>query len=305
MRLSGLLLALLWLDTMAQVPPSGPIGTVRIEIARKVGYVIGDLIPYDAVVTVDPSWTLRDSSLPSPGRPQYWLELRKVESSMARSPAGRVYRIHLLYQSFYAPLEARKRDLPGFALTFEHRGGSSEIAVPAVTVTMAPLREVATGTGDPEENVALEPDRLPAPVSLQAPATGIAVASSASLFLYLIVAWQQARWPFSQRPARPFARSARALRLAGTDEPAKYAAALLSLHRAFDTAAGWRVFAEDQARFLAQLPQFVAGAGEIARFFEASRYCFFGGDVARASTALPPEALPGLAHRLAVLERGT
>jgi mxaA protein len=79
---------------------------------------------------------------------------------------------------------------------------------------------------------------------------------------------------------------------------------LLSIHRAFDTAAGWRVFADDQARFLSQLPRFADGAGDIARFFQASRYCFFGGDVARASAALPPEALHRLAYRLATLERG-
>jgi mxaA protein len=125
-----------------------------------------------------------------------------------------------------------------------------------------------------------------------------------SLILLLFVAWQRALWPFAARPARPFARSARALRSAMSEDPAKYVAALLALHRAFDTAAGWRVFADDQTRFLTQFPQFADAAADIAHFFEASRYCFFGSDGALASAALPPEALRKVANRLAALERG-
>jgi mxaA protein len=301
---SALVLAVMGIVAAADSPPAAPTGSVRIEIARKVGYVIGDLVPYVTLVTVDRSWTLRESSLPSPGRPEYWLELRQVDVSHSDSSRTRVYRIHLVYQTFYAPLEARVRSMPGFTLSFQHAGATSDIAVPPLPVTMSPLREVATGTGDPEENVALEPDRPPPDVSLHAPTTGIALALALSLLAGLLLAWQQARWPFRGHLDRPFTQSERELRARGIGDAEKYAAGLLSIHRGFDGAAGWRVFAEDQNRFLGQFPRYGDLQAEIARFFEASRYCFFGGDGARAAAVLPPDALRQLARRLSALERG-
>jgi mxaA protein len=300
----SLFLVLAVIGAAAWAPATEQTGAVKLFAARRFGYFIGDLIRYDAVVTVDPSWTLRTSSLPTPGRSEYWLELRKVDVEESRAPAQHVYRIHLLYQIFYAPIEARARELPGFVLSFEHQARSAEVGVPALTVTMSPLREVATGTGDPEQNVALAPDRGAALSSLRRPAALASVASALSVGLCLLVTWQRAAWPFARRRERPFARVAHALRAGDTDNPRKYAAALLSIHRAFDATAGWRVFGDDQARFFVQHPRFAAAAAEIGSFFEASRSCFFGGDEARALVQVPPQALRRLARHLAALERG-
>jgi mxaA protein len=280
------------------------VGTIRFGIVRKFGYLIGDIVPYDAVVTVDPSWTLRTSSLPSPGRPEYWLELRSVRFDELRAKSAHVYRIHLQYQVFYAPIEARTRDMPGFTLTFEHQGTSSDIRVPALKITMSPLREVATGTGDPEANIALARDRAPPALSLVRPAAGAAVAGAVSLCLYLLIAWQRAAWPFVVRRLRPFARAARALRSNVAEDPKSYAEALFAIHRAFDAAAGWRVFGDDQMRFIDQLPHYASAATEIGGFFAASRACFFSSNPIRASVECPPRALRALTRRLAALERG-
>jgi mxaA protein len=280
-------------------------GTVRLAIARKVGYVIGDLIPYDVIVTVDPSWTLRRSSLPGAGRPEYWLDLRSVEVSESHTPTARVYQIRLIYQMFYAAIEARKRDLPGFVLTFDRNGPAASIAVPALTITVSPLREVATGTGDPEENVALEPDFPPPPVSLRGPIIAIAAAAILSIAMLVFLAWQRALGPFAKRAGVPFSRAERVLRKADPSNPDNYADGLLTLHRAFDTTAGWHVFADDLPRFLTQHARFAAARAEIANFFAASRVRFFGDDPARARSEFSADALARLAKHLAVLERGS
>ncbi len=298
------LLVLACLSGIAPSLAADEPGTVRLVAPRKFGYLIGDLVPYEAVVTVDPSWTLRTSSLPSPGRPEYWLELRKVTVSEAPVGSEREYHIHLLYQLFYAPIEARTRDMPGFALEFEHGGTRSDISVPALQVTMSPLREVATGTGDPEENVALTPDRPALQIPLRWPLVGIVACGVLTLGMLLVIAWQRVAWPFARRLGPPFTRAERVLRRLDPDEPKGYAASLLALHRAFDTAAGWRVFADDVPRFLAQHPKFAGAGGEIARFFAASRRRFFGGDEVPSGVEFPTEALRKLSHRLAVMERG-
>jgi|HubBroStandDraft_5_1064220.scaffolds.fasta_scaffold01719_9 mxaA protein len=298
------LFALTCLSAMAVSLADDSPGTVRLVTTRKFGYVIGDLVAYDAVITVDPSWTLRTSSLPTPGRPEYWLELRQVTVGEARAHTEREYHVHLLYQLFYAPIEARTRDLPGFVLEFAHQGASSRIGVPALVVTMSPLREVATGTGDPEENVALAPDRATAGVPLRRPLIGIAATAALTLCMALLLAWQRAIWPFARRTGPPFTRAERALRKSDPGESKNYATALLGLHRAFDATAGWRVFADDVPRFLVEHPQFAGAAAEIGRFFTASRYQFFGVDVTQTSAEFPPDALRKLSHRLAVMERG-
>ncbi len=288
-------------DAFAVTQPAP--GTVQFEIQRRVGYVIGDLIPYDVLVTVDPSWTLRRSSLPAPGYSQYWLDLRTVDVDDARVSGNRRYRINLVYQIFYAPIEARKRALPGFTLTFDHGGTTSEITVPALSITMSPLREVASGAGDTTDNLALVGDRAPRTKPLLQPLLATVIAATLSLLFLAIVCWKRAWWPFARRPDTPFTQAARLVRKSDLTDSRGYGAALLALHRAIDSTAGWHVFADDLQKFLAQQPRFAAAGLQIAEFFAASRRRFFGDDSTQAEADLPGPALVNLSERLADLER--
>jgi mxaA protein len=304
---AALILCSPWLQSLAGAAAQNAtpeIGSVRLDIERRVGYLLGDLIPYDAVVTVDRSWRLRDSSLPTPGHSEYWLELRRVSLDQEQGPRARTYRIHMLYQSFYAPLEARTRDLPGFSLTFDHDNDTTTLAVPALTITMSPLREVMTGTGDPEENVKPNPDHAPGLEPLRAAALGIVVSTIVVLAGLIGFAWQRGLGPFNRIVRRPFGSLARSLSRGRGHDPAQYGGALRSMHRAFDATAGWRVFSEDQDRFLQQWPRYRAADTEIGNFFAASRSFFFGSDASRANSELPQERLERLARKLAILERG-
>lgn len=297
------LLWLLCIGLCASALANDAPGMVRVAIERKVGYVLGDLIPYDVLVTVDSSWTLRKSSLPSPGKPDYWLDLRSVDADAIRLEGQRTYRIHLVYQVFYAPLEARKRDLPGFLLDFDKPGGVVEVTVPALVVTLSPLREVATGTGDPEANVALEPDHNTPMLPLRGPIMWLCVSGVATLLLLMLMAWQRGIGPFARRAGAPFGRAERTLRKSRLSDAQSYAAGLLTLHRAFDHAAGWHVFADDLPRFLHEQPRFAPASAQIGQFFAASRLCFFGESPTRAIAQWPASMLSSLAKHLAELER--
>ena len=299
--------ALLLVLSSWELPAQGSAlrpATVHLEIERKVGYLLGDLIAYDAVVDVDRTWRLRDSSLPTPGHSEYWLELRHVSVDHAGSGSRQSYRVHLLYQTFYAPIEARTRVIPGFPLLFEHDGRTSTLTVPSLTITMSPLREVVSGTGDPEENVKPNSDRAPALESLRPALFAVTLSLSVVLFGVLSLAWQRALWPFGTTVGRPFSQLRRTLSRTPGGDPGSYANALRALHRAFDATAGWRVFAEDQARFLGQWPRFRSAEEEISGFFTASRLFFFRNDFKRASGMFGVDRLRHLARRLATLERG-
>lgn len=281
------------------------LGEPEVSIARNFGYVIGDLVPYDVDLRVDRSWRLQRASIPTPGAPLYWLELRRVDVAESEEADARRYRLHLVYQVFYAPIEARTRQLPGFALGFDHDGSASEIAVPPLTITMSPLREVATGTDQGQGGVSIQADRATPRLSLRAPSLLAAGAAAVGLAALAVLARQRAWWPFARRGGRAFAAAARALQSRDWDRHGTYDGALRLLHRAFDATAGYRLVAGDRARFLAEHARFAAADDEIARFFSASRRLFFGEDEAGARAELAPDALRRLARRLAALERGT
>lgn len=275
------------------------IGDIQLKIERDVGYMIGDLVPYEIDITVYPSWTLQESSLPTPGNPLYWLELRRVDVRRADAADGRHYHLMLVYQTFYAPIEARTRELPGFPLAFSDGDESHTLSVPPLTITMSPLREVAAAEGG--HGPRLQPDRPPLRLSLAGPLSLAATGAFALALSLLWLAHQHAWWPFALRAGRPFAQAARALRKGSAQHA--YADALLQLHRAFDDTAGYRVLADDQERFLEQHGYFVPARPQIDAFFRASRRQFFAEDEAAARGELDADRVADLARSLARLER--
>lgn len=267
---------------------------------RKVGYFLGDLVRDEVDVAVDAGWALQAASLPEPGRPVYWLDLRRVDVETDAAARAVRYRLRLLYQTFYAPLEARALTLPGFELTFERGGETVAADVPPQPITMSPLREIVSPEGKLRRELTLQPDRSAPRLRLGPAALAVASTAAFAMVSALLLAWQRGVWPFGTRTQRPFERARRAVRTSGG---AAYANALLILHRAFDAVAGYRVLADDQERFLAEHARYASAADDIRRFFAASRLIFFGEDEMRARQILPPAALGNLVRRLAAAER--
>lgn len=301
-RLAGSCLLLLAL-ALAGPPARAEIRSVAWQASRAFGYVIGDRIELTVTVTTDRATELQPASLPRPGQLTYWLDLLSV--SVTRRDAGqdRRHDIRLAVQTFYSALEPRMLEVPSFRLGFLTEGRALDVAVPPWPFLVSPLRSLVSQPAD--GGLRLQPDS-PVPWVPVAPARlTLGAGGALSAGALVLLAWNRAWPPFHRRPARPFAAARRAIRRLRRDAAtgAAYEAALLSLHRAFDTAAGRRVFATDLPAFLAAHGRFGPASQEIGAFFAASRLVFFAGDPAAAMVHLPGPALAALSDRLAALER--
>ena len=280
---------------------------VDLYAPRAFGYFIGDTLSLEAVVTLDAGWHLDESALPRPRPVTYWLDLKRLDVKPETAPdGGPRYRLTLTYQTFYAPLEPRALTIPAVPLAARRddaRTGDARqtLTIPAWTFVSSPLRElVASQRGNP---MALQPDIRPRPYPLAPDARLAAAAAIVAAVSLVVFAAASGSGPFAGR-SRPFAAALRHIRrLPDLDAPLGYEDALQLLHRAFDAAAGQRLFGEDAAAFLAARPALGGEARDIDRFFTASRIAFFGDDPNAAMALLPPAGLLDLARRLSAIER--
>lgn len=298
---SGRAAALALAALLLAAAPAGAAG-VDLYAPRAFGYLIGDTITLEAVVTLDAGWRLDESSLPRPRPVTYWLDLKSLGVKPETAPDGTPrYRLILTYQTFYAPLEPRALDIPAVPLAARKDDSRQSLSIPAWTFVSSPLREIVAGQR--RNPMALQPDVLPRPYPLAADA-GRAAAAAAVAIASLIAFAAASGWgPFAGR-SRPFSIAVRHMRrLPDLDAPLGYEDALQLLHRAFDAAAGRRLFGEDVPAFLANVPALAGEQEAIDRFFTASRIAFFGDDAEMAMALLPPDALLDFARRLAAVER--
>jgi mxaA protein len=277
--------------------------TVDFHAPRAFGYFIGDLFTHEVTVHLDPGISLDRASLPRRGPLTYWLDLVSVDlEETGTIAAGKSYRLYLLYQTFYAPLEPKSLTTPVYSLSARSPEETIHLEIPAWPFLMSPLREIIPSKAG--ASMDLQPDVDPRPHQLMTEQRLILVSLALATSALLALAWRRG-WGFFGKRQRPFGSAARKIKRY-SDDPANveaYLSALLTLHRAFDAAAGRRLLADDLALFLNLRPGFRAAATEIARFFAASRQAFFGAGTESARSLLPICDLGSLARRLAQLER--
>ncbi len=285
-------------------PASAQVRGAETFGPRPFGVLLGDVFTLKTYVDVDAGFRLDPSSLPKVGPVSYSLDLRRIDVTDGPAPnSGVRYQITAEYQTFYSALETKEEKVPPFTLAFADSAGKrAEIQAGRWSYLTSPLRPIASVSG--EQQYGLRPDAAPRSPSLRRAEIVAALAGGATLLALALLAWSRAWPPFHRRPARPFAAAARAVRKAAGAGEAGWRAAALALHRAFDAAAGKRLFGDDVAAFLQTRPAFARHEAAIAAFFDASRRAFFG-DGANAAAALPPEELNRLARDLASAERAT
>ncbi|AWN38691.1 nonribosomal peptide synthetase MxaA [Methylobacterium radiodurans] len=311
-RLSRALLVLI----ATTVPAAAQLRGVEVRAPRTFGYFLGDLVEVTVDVEAEPGFTLQAASLPSPGPVTYWLDLRRVEALPPGGRDGTHHRLRLTYQTFYAAIDARSLEVPGFSLVLAsgsaHGATTAAVPVPGWSLGLSPLREVQPARRtDPAEY--LRPDGQGPRLDPGPPR--VAALALAGLFLaaLLLLARDRAWWPFQPRPARAFAEAARRLAALGraqgrgpedeSEGELRYRAGLLALHRGLDAKAGHRVLADDLDAFLAHNPAYRGQRDALVRFFAASRLAFFGGAVAEARERLPLREARATAEGLAAAER--
>ncbi len=135
---------------------------LSVSDTRPFGYFIGDAIHREVVLRLAPGDVLDTASLPRPGPLNYWLELSKADLSTGSEGEDTLYRLSLVYQTFYAPLDTRALVIPAFKLKVTG-AQDSEVNVPAFSFLMSPIRQLFTDKGQSSDSVTkLRPDR-PAP----------------------------------------------------------------------------------------------------------------------------------------------
>ena len=143
------------------------VRSVEVRSPRAFGYFVGDTVRSQVDVIVDEGFSVQAATLPKPGPAAYWLDLRSVETQESLEADAKRIRLTLTYQSFYAALDARDMEVPGFTLTVasDREGGttSAKAEVPPWTLIASPLRQVQP---PPRENPVdyMRPDGRVAPL---------------------------------------------------------------------------------------------------------------------------------------------
>jgi mxaA protein len=288
-------------------PASGPlVQSVAVVEPRGFGYFLGDVLNREVTLTLKRGARVEPASLPRPGPLNYWLDLRSVEMAESDTAGATRIKVSLVYQTFYAALDPRRLEIPGFTLKVTDGKGSADAQVPAGGFVISPLRELfAAKEGETPPPMTMRPDAAPRLVATGGERTVLLIAAAALLASLILLAAHHAWGPFRRRPGRPFTEAARFLkansrRLGGEGG---YRAALIKLHRAFDRAAGRRVLPDDLEAFFKEHPEFAPLAPDVQRLFACSRDAFFANDVGRARAAMPLGAIAELGSRLGAAER--
>ncbi|MCJ2047669.1 nonribosomal peptide synthetase MxaA [Methylobacterium sp. J-078] len=309
MRIRSLAAPALFLAGLVLSGPAGAqVRSVEVRTPRPFGYFLGDLVHADIDLVVEPGFRLQAASLPKPGALTYWLDLRDLDATSAVDGDAQRVRLALTYQTFYAALDARALEIPGFTVTFvsesDHGATTLKAEVPAWSFNVSPLREVQPPARD-DPRAYMRPDGQVGPGDPRPLLLGAAGSAALALAASVALARDRAWWPFRVRAGRPFGRAARRIRALSRrpDPTPHHRDALLALHHALDAAAGRRLLADDLGDFLQAHPAYAAEGSSLARFFEASRRTFFGSGPEAGFATLGVADLAALARRLARAER--
>jgi mxaA protein len=269
---------------------------------RTFGYVIGDKIRREVRLSVRPGYRLDEASLPKAGRLDRWLELAAPELRAESIGNGRRYHLVLTYQIFNAPRSFTAVTIPQQDLRLVGEAQVVTTLLPALQVTVAPLTSDLGAKG--YWGSALQPDRAPAPLALQARQTRLAWTGAALLALLLFAAWRRGLAALIARRRLPFASAVRRLkRLPASGAPADLVVGLKIVHEAINQTAGRAVFAHNLGAFFAAHPEFTGLREEFERLFAASGLVFFGDAAADAPPRSDPPALLHLCRLCSRIER--
>jgi mxaA protein len=296
--LFGLSLVLLWVPILAYAAGSTP----RIEsiTLRNFGYVIGDPVDYDVLVTVPDGYALETEHLPMPGPLNEWLDIRALNWTKADTQGETQYRLRLTYQIFKGVRQPEKLTIPALPIRF--RGQAPlEVQTQPMDIAIAPI--IPPDVSD--ENVEIRESAAPEPLPIGPHPLRFTAYLAGALAVLAILACRYGWLPFFAKATPPFARALRDLRKLNRKQAdaEAYRTAVRLLHRALDDTAGFRLFAGELEIFLATHPAFTELRDELNHFFALSRRIFYTAPDAPIPADSPLERLETLCRRCTAAER--
>ncbi|KJV06370.1 hypothetical protein VZ94_11845 [Methylocucumis oryzae] len=244
---------------------------VRLLTPRPFGYVLGDTLRHQVLITTDNGVKLDKNSLPKPGQLNRWLQLNALNAHEESIGGGHTrYRIDLTYQVFYAPLEVKMLTIPAFNVVLQQGQHHAEQAVPAWSFTLSPLRELAVRKDETGEY--MRPDALVPLLSSDAAWTNALIAFFMMLLSggYLMSSYGYLARFNQKRVFKPAYQ--RLLRL--TDKQLDEGFALV--HGALNQIYGQPLFQAQLAEFFYQHAEYQKLKTDLAEFFDLSNRYFFG-----------------------------
>lgn len=257
-----------------------PTGIVDYNLGRDFGVFTGDVITHRYTLQVPAEMTLSEASLPSVGELDYWLELISVEAAETEANNDfRQYQVTLKFQTFYAPLDVRRLQIPSFQLSFNQQDDTEVMAMtlPLWAFTMSPLKQiVAQGVNASDARTGfmkndLSPRTIPTK-NYRELSLSLAIIAAIALMIWGVL--YSGRFRFA---ASPFATAKRRVKRLSkeTVSESNVEKALIAVHSAFNRYAGHPVFGHQIDSLLKQYPEFEPHREKIEYFFAASSETLF------------------------------
>ena len=233
---------------------------------RRFGYFIGDVVEQQIRLQVEGE-EIELAEIPPNQREGQWLE--RLSSTLITADRGQ-YWLVLRYQIINAPSELIAISLPAVSLTVID---GEPLVVDSWQITISPLLPAVLSDGDMLS--VIRPDRQPVPVDWRTAArqikyTGIALAVT-------IVSWLG--WWLWRRHTDalrlPFARALHEMRSMDLKQLDENPHAWLTLHHAFNDAAGRTINSGTIAELILQQPWLKSMQSRIESFYAASVARFF------------------------------
>ena len=243
---------------------------------RPFGYVVGDTLEQELVLTTQAEQILDEKQFPKSGRINAWLELCNVTVKATTTPAGKTYHVKLHYQLPNAPKEVQVVELPAQRFVFARAKESIELMSTEWPITVGPITPEEVLARDGLE--AMRPDVLPKTIDtvrFRDRMIGYCLALSV-LLLY----WSYRHFgiPFLVRQRRPFTRAYREMdRIARHAKPNANSRAIELIHHALNETAGKSLFIDNVDQFLSHRSVPAGLVAKTQEFFRVSQNEFFAG----------------------------
>lgn len=264
----------------------------RFEVTqpRAAGYQLGDRFERVISLRLREPWQLSTDTL-KPGRVNYWLSLAPPSVTRFASGAATDYELRLGYQVVNDYSQSTDVPVPSHQLTLTNGTDTTHLLVRPVRTELTPLVL-------PQDFV-MRDDRPPQP--LPPPLLPLLLSWFVLLAAALGLAMLYWRIPLGAR-RQPFTRAYATLKqqLSSRGGIHDDRDLLATLHGAFNDTAGYTVFEQDVAAFVAAHDRFGHLGERIGAWFGDSRRRLYANDAA----ALDRAALLELARELSDAERG-
>ena len=263
--------------------PEGIVKLSKVDPARNVGFLMGDMLSRTITLEVKKPYKLIETTLPIVGYEHRYkgqvsgIELRKISHSTKENRDTTTYVIQLAYQVFTTAPVVKPAILPAEIVKFqgpateEAKDGLVQYKIPEFYFRISPMAVFGAVKIEDDMSPLRQPILLqPYPEKQKLVACLIVLGLSLLGLLYIL--GSRAWLPLM---GRPFAQASRQLRKLSAKDPEQLKTALSSLHKAINTTAKYSVFSDNIDAFLADASTFKAIEAELAQFFALSHQVFF------------------------------